>query len=181
MLPLLYALPALMVMGLDSVQLPASSRLKRFVASKGMKIFFNSFIVINCLLLVIFSFKPGKEITTVYKWLYHASAHKSLSLATFGDTPFKSCGLAVNFYRAPNVNLIRFCCADSLKSMIKQTGAPMIVWLDDFSLADSLKDPAITWSVQCRSIPSWLASFNINNWLSRVHVWTIYSAERKPY
>ena len=167
-----------MVMGLDSVQLSPASRLKRFVASKGMKIFFNSFIVVNCLLLVIFSFKPGREIISVYEWLYHASAHKSLSLATFWDTPFKSCGVAVNFYRAPHVTLKRFCCADSLKAVIKQTDAPMIVWLDDFSLADSRKDPAINWSVQCRSIPSWLASFNINDWLSRVHVWTIYSAQR---
>jgi GPI mannosyltransferase 3 len=178
MLPLLYALPALMVMGLDSVQLPTASRLKRFIASRSMKIFFNSFIVVNCLLLVVFSFKPGKEIISVYKWLYRASAHKSLSLATFGDTPYKSCGLAVNFYRAPHVNLKRFCCADSLKAVIKQTDAPMIACLDDFSLADSLKDPAINWSVQCRSIPSWLASFNINDWLSRVHVWTVYSAQR---
>jgi phosphatidylinositol glycan class B len=174
--PMLYTLPALLVLGVDSLQPSIIARLKNISEIKIIKIGFIFFIAIDIFLLLGYSFKPGKETITIYKWIYkEAMRRRPFPLISLAHSPYNLSDYPINFYRPPHLDIVQMQSADSLKRLIKGSKEPVIVLTNTFMVPDSLKDASAEWKVECRSIPRWLEPFNINHWLMRVRVWTIYS------
>jgi hypothetical protein len=172
----MYAFPALLTLGVDTLRPSVIERLHRISLNKIVKAGIVVFIALDAFLLLGYSFKPGKETIKVYKWIYKKGIKSPFSILTVAHSPYLLSDFPINYYRPPNLSIVETHTADSLKRVIKASKEPVIVWSMTFELPDSLKDPSVTWKVECRSIPPWLKYFNINHWLSRIRVWTIYSA-----
>ena len=177
--PMLYALPALLVLGVDALRPSMVARLKKISAAKIVRISFIVFIAIDIFLLLGYSFKPGKETITVYKWIYKEAIRRPLTLFSLAHSPYHLSDYPINFYRPPHLNIVKMHSADSLRRVIKESKEPVIVLTSTFIVPDSLKDESLEWKVERRSIPRWLERFNINHWLMRVRVWTIFSVYHK--
>jgi GPI mannosyltransferase 3 len=178
--PLLYAFPSLLVLGVDSLRPPIISRLHRIFVTKTMKTLIILFIVFDAFLLLGYSFKPGKETISIYKWIYAKAAQGPVTIITLDRSPYRPGDFSINFYRSPHVAIIRTQCADSLKRMIKESKGPAMVCLRSSIVPDSLRDASTEWKVECRSIPHWLEPLATNHRLLRVRPWTIYSVRNFP-
>jgi GPI mannosyltransferase 3 len=176
--PMLYALPALIVLGIDRLRPSAVMKLKNISANNFVKWSLIFFIAFDLFLLLGCSFKPGKETIAIYKWIYKEAVRRPFSLLVLEHSPYRVSDFPINYYRPPQVTIVNLRNADSLKRMIKESKEPLFIGTRTFVVPDSLKDASIEWKVECRSIPQWLKNFNINHWLSRVRVWTIYSVKR---
>jgi phosphatidylinositol glycan class B len=176
--PMLFALPALLVLGADSLWPFFIQRCKTRWVMTTIKMCLFYFIAVNLILLLGYSFKPGKAEMSVFKWIYKAGTAGRLSLLTLQKSPYHLGAVPINFYKSPHVSVVQAQTADSLIGLIKQSKKPVLVALQDFTVPDSLKDTTLKWKAECRSIPKWLCYFNINHWVERVHVWTIYSVSR---
>jgi GPI mannosyltransferase 3 len=176
--PMMYVVPALLVLGLDSLRPSIVSRFRNASLITTMKICLVYFVAVNATLLLGYTFKPGKEIIKIYRWIYKTGASEPFSFFTLGPSPYCLGTLQANFYRPPHVTVIPTRSADSLKQLIGVSKKPIVVATMSFMLPDSLKDAAIEWKVECRSIPQWLSHFDINHWLSRVRIWSIFTGRR---
>ena len=180
LLPMLYALPPLLVLGADALQPPVYARLKKAASARPVKTVLWFIVVVNFILLAAFTFKPARETITVYKWFYHKCAARPLTVLTFNADPYSIVQLPVNFYRPPQFRLDTVHCAAELVLKARQAAEPLYVFIEGYYPSDSVRhDEALTWKVECRSIPTWMEHFNIGNWLSRVHVWTVFAVGRK--
>jgi phosphatidylinositol glycan class B len=177
--PMLYALPALLTLGADTMWPSIVAWCRRRPVAATVRFFLFLFIAVDLTLLLGYSFKPGKEVMAIYKWIYKAGKSEPFTLLTLTHSPYYLGPIPIHFYDAPGVLIRQVQTADSLKGLMRQSGKPATVALRGFALPDSLKDDSLEWKVECRSIPQWLSHFDINHWLSRVRIWTIYSVRRK--
>jgi GPI mannosyltransferase 3 len=175
--PMIYAFPALLVLGVDALRPSIIVRLHRISLNKAIRIFIIVYIGVNMVLLLGYSFKPGRETIKIYQWIYKKGIQGPFSLLTVEQSPYILSGYPLNYYRPPNVNIVKTHTADSLKAAIKASKGPAFVWTRTFAVPDSLVDKSAEWKVECRSMPQWLKYFDFNHWLSRVRVWTIYSVK----
>ncbi len=175
--PLMYAFPALLVLGVDAMRPSFIERLHRISLNKIVKAGIVLFIAFDAFLLLGYSFKPGKETIKIYKWIYKKGTQKPFSLITVGRSPYRLGDFPINFYRPKDLRVIQTQSADSLKCMIKESKEPATVLTSSFVIQDCFRGDSTEWKVVCRSLPQWIEHFNFNRWLSRVHVWTIYSVK----
>jgi phosphatidylinositol glycan class B len=177
--PLMYALPALLVLGADSLGPVIAARCRGRAAARVIKACLVFLVVANTILLVAYSLKPAKELMPVYKWIYKTGASRSFSLLSLKESPYDFGTKPLHFYASHAVSIVHAIGADTLVEMIRESKEPAIVALKGFRLPRSLENDSLEWKPQCRGIPAWLSHFDINHWLSRVRVWTVYAVREK--
>jgi phosphatidylinositol glycan class B len=172
LIPITYALVPLLVLGADRV--PATIRAK-VGAWQSRRAARWMFIALNSIALLIMTLKPSSETAIVFRRLYDESQKGPIVLYTDSPLPYLMSGKAVGFYRPENVTVMKVTNLEELRATMR--GAPERVFL----FQQSLQPPG--WSaadgIACtpvaRSIPVWAAKFNVNDWTSRLYLWSVFS------
>jgi hypothetical protein len=175
LIPVTYAIVPLLVLAADN--LPASLRAglagwpRRRAAAAAVWVF----IALNTLALLVMTFKPSSETVLVYRWLYQQSREQPIVLYTGSLLPYSMGSYELDFYRPANVTVKRVGDVEELRAAITNGGGRV------FLFQPSLRPPL--WMAQnrigctpvVRTLPSWVSRVNVNNWTSRMYVWTVFS------
>ncbi len=175
--PLVNALPVLITLAFERGNLTNRSIQSRFGASiaswSRKRWLWRLFWVQNTLFLVVMTIKPASGNAPVYEYLYNQAGKQSsaspLELYTFTHDPFNYIKLDVQFYRPSNFHATKLAAESELSALLRQHES---VLLYCEGVAPSLNN--VTCTPVASSFPVWVKYFNINNWMARTHILTIY-------
>jgi phosphatidylinositol glycan class B len=132
-------------------------------------------LIENIGLLIFATIKPAHESVASFSYIYHYAQNQPIDIYTLDSSPFFWSDLAVNFYRPPNARVIQVASADSLVlEMNRSEGRKKLFFYEGFAFEDKYPEVARHFQSQHKTIPEWLKYFNVNNWLSRARVWSLY-------
>jgi hypothetical protein len=111
----------------------------------------------------------------VYRWLYENSRRQPIVLYTASLLPYSMGSNELGFYRPDNVTVKKVGDVEELRAAIASRPGQV------FLFQPSLRPPL--WTAQNRiactpvvqTLPSWVSRVNVNNWTSRMYVWTVFS------
>ena len=94
--------------------------------------------------------------------------------------PYSMGSYELNFYRPANVTVKKVGDVEELRAAIANGHGRV------FLFQPSLRPPL--WTAQnrigcapaVRTLPSWVSRVNVNNWTSRMYVWTVFSLSTPP-
>ncbi|MDD5674892.1 MAG: hypothetical protein PHC61_12050 [Chitinivibrionales bacterium] len=173
--PLSYLLAPLLALSLSGLPSSWQTVMARWVRSIPGRCAVVGFVTFNVILLVIFCFKPARETDMVFRWLYDKGNKNNFVLYTFNASPYRFGPLFMHFYRAPDITVKKIATKEELLHEAKKAGGPVYLFSEGLRPADSLLSTGAAIKPVIQTIPHWLTYFNINNWLSRIRIWTIYS------
>lgn len=134
------------------------------------KILFTLMIIQNLLLITVCALKPAHEGVNFFSKIYSYS-NKKINLYYIKDNPYFWGTIKFDFYEPQNISY--FPIEIDQINLIKPTkNENTLLFYKGFELEDEKKLENI--SSIYKTIPAWLKNFNINNWLSRAKVWSLY-------
>lgn len=135
-------------------------------------------ISVNLLLLAGVAFSPAQPVVKLYKFLYHHGKHHKMTLLCKEKSPYDIRSLNVHFYRSEHLDCKVFKDEHELKAFM-DVQSPDSVYILERGL--HLKDSFGSYSSEkiYSSFPGWIEKFNVNNWLARTNVWSVYKLKRK--
>ncbi len=171
----LYPLATLSVLvtvrSLDDARIAWPS-LANVVASRWWARVLVGIIVIEDLgLLGVATFRPSQATMPLYRHIY-AMADKPTTIYFHGDQLYQyGPDLKLRFYRPPNVDMVTTTFADLEKAA--SLGA---VWYVEHGFDLPSEAGALTRECEpeSRSMPIWVRKININHWVDRTPVWTLF-------
>jgi len=180
LIPITYAIVPLLVLAADNLPASLQARLAGWQGRRGAATAVRVFIALNTLALLFMTFKPSSETVTVYQWLYEQSREQPIVLYTGSRLPYSMGSYELNFYRPANVMVKNVGDVEELRAAIANGHGRV------FLFQPSLRPPL--WTAQnrigctpvVRTLPSWVTRVNINNWTSRMYVWTVFSLSTSP-
>jgi hypothetical protein len=134
-----------------------------------------AFVALNLLALAVMTFKPSSETAVVYERLYEESQKGPMVLYSGSLLPYSMAGNAVNFYRPDNVTVKML--GDASDMSMAMAASPGRV----FFFQQSLQPPAwmaasrIACTPVARTLPLWARRVNLNNWISKMYQWSVFS------
>jgi phosphatidylinositol glycan class B len=130
-------------------------------------------VVMNCSLLLYRAFAPAQESMSYYKFIYRYSQQQSTTLITQEKSPYKLVGIPVNFYKPPRLDLAVVQDSAALMNTIRSGRSASVLFLS-YDLAPHITIPGYRLKRIYCLLPDWILQFNVNNWESRSHIWSIY-------
>ncbi|MDD5066104.1 MAG: hypothetical protein PHF84_03555 [bacterium] len=131
-----------------------------------------SFWAINLLLLTVICFKPADGMIYFYKFMYDRNYTR---LYFMGKHPYRSVGtICKHFYKRKGLDTIEVKDLTELKKVLRKSGEDVLFMGYSFDLARKLSQEGLKHTLLFRNLPEWSVHFNINNWLSRTKVASVY-------
>lgn len=135
-------------------------------------------IPINGLLFLFFTFNPVNESIYYYKYIYELSEKNTENLFCYEQSIYKENVLNVQFYRPSNLKVTVFNNKRELDSLL-ETNKSIYV------LSHHVFFPFNSNEYKVEKVyslyPDWIFYFNVNNWLSRIDLKTIFKVEKKQH
>jgi phosphatidylinositol glycan class B len=134
----------------------------------------------NLVLLAASALRPSQQTMPLYEhiWAMEPPAGTIYFLPQPGpasrrDQPYDfGQGLILRFYQPPNLNMVALKGAEELDQRLHTGPAWFIGYGFDLPKeAAILKGKCVP---EARSLPEWLRHFNINHWVDRTPIWTLY-------
>jgi phosphatidylinositol glycan class B len=175
LIPITYAIVPLLILAAD--KMPASLRAwasgwrRRRVAALAVWIF----VALNTLALLVMTFKPSSETAIVYEWLYAQSRDAPIVLYTGSRLPYSMGSYEVNFYRPGNIRVRNVGNVEELRAAIANGHGRVFLFQPSFRPPLWAAQNRIGCTPVVRTLPSWVSRINVNNWTSRMYVWTVFS------
>jgi GPI mannosyltransferase 3 len=172
--PLAYLLPAVFVIGLQQVPL----RWRAWCDGRRITQWtVRTYLVVNTVLLVVFSLKPARETIGLYRWLYQHSRTSRLHLATFDGTPYEMASLNVHYYRSARVVIDTLPDVAALRALVDSSRVPVYLFARSLEPPDSASRCGLAFTPVVRTLPPWLLRVNVGHWASRVRAWSIHRCD----
>lgn len=173
--PILPAIPILVYMGYSTIAYFLREKMQWIIKPTLILC-----LILNSLALLAVSLRPATRAYPFYKHMYENSAeYKKLHYA--GEGPYEMLGLPLNYYRHSDLELEKYTNWEQIKSkIISANGEKFLIFSRKFALNEKL---SISQEIQCEfkysSVPQWLLNFNINDWVSRSRIWSLYICSLK--
>lgn len=136
-------------------------------------------LVQNSILLVVIALKPANEIVNIQKFIYEEAKNQPVVVFVKGnESPFEHGNTKYNFYSSKNIIIKRIENSNEIIVSNQMQGMKCFFAEKSVFLSENFKSDKIGNAV-FRTIPAWLTKFNINNWLSRARVWSVYEITEK--
>ena len=132
------------------------------------KVLFVIFTGANVLWLVVLPYRPASIEVMTYRYIY---SHGVKDIYSMGGDPYTMAGLSVHFYRPPGVRIFRVTLEELQNTMARQPVTLFTERLLPFETGSVLERSCVA---EYRSIPEWADQVNVNDWLSRIPVWSLY-------
>ena len=134
-------------------------------------------IPVNCLLFLLFTFNPANESIYYYEYIYQQSVkNNNKELFCYENSIYKENVLFVQFYKPSDLKVTIFNNKKELDSLLEINKSVYVLSHNIFFPFNS--DPYRVEKVYAL-YPDWIFHFNINNWLSRTDLKTIFKVEKK--
>jgi GPI mannosyltransferase 3 len=173
--PLTYAVVPLLVLAADRFSSGASVTLARWARSRAGRFSARAFVMVNLVALAVATVKPSHETEILFRWLWDASAKQPITVYTATDSPYRFLSLEICFYRHPNTTVRTFETIEGLQQAATAAPGRVFFFHRSFAPPDWLAASGLEVTPVARTLPSWVTRVNVNNWVSRMRVWTVFS------
>lgn len=179
--PLMYLIPVFICLFIISIK--DYKFIQQLISRKFTKVVIAFFITLNIVLLAIMCFKPADEMISLYRRVYNiAETGKTELIIAGNENPYFRGGknLAVTYYKNPNISFRQLQSADMLSNtLLKDTlNIRYLYAVKKFDARSRFEMNNLHFSKIYQTYPQWVENFNINNWMSRTKVWTIYEVKK---
>ena len=175
LLPITYAVVPLLVLAADRLALETPARLARWSRSRAARIGARAFVVVNLVALAVVTVKPSHETEFLFRWLWDTSEKQPITVYTSTESPYRFLSLEICFYRHPNTTVREFETVEGLRQAAAAAPGRVFFFHRSFSPPDWLAASGLEVAPVARTLPSWVTRVNVNNWVSRMRVWTVFS------
>lgn len=173
--PLVNIIPVVIVLFLQKTIDDKNLLTEKFLKHFGFKLFYQSFWIINIILLIMVSLKPTNALMGFYQYVYNQN-YKTLYY--LDNNPYQSSGQmgtsSKNFYKRESLQLIKINSLEELKKQVSPFKEKIIFMDYHFNRDQELDRLGFPYKKVFQNLPEWSKYFNINNWLSRTKVVSIY-------
>ncbi|MDB5029389.1 hypothetical protein [Mucilaginibacter sp.] len=166
LLPLIFPLIFLACQGFDLL-------LKQYPAKKIFRWALPILAGFNIALLSVKIFMPAHEAFAYYKFMYNFAQKQPATLVSFETSPYHILGLEINFYKPKNMNIEVVHSTHELDTILKRTNGRAVIFVDPKIDPTPFIAGYKKTKVYCL-VPDWIHLFNVNNWISRSYIWTVY-------
>jgi GPI mannosyltransferase 3 len=122
----------------------------------------------NVLWLAVLPYRPAMVEARLYEHVYD---HQHREIYSLTRDPYVLGGLPVTFYRPP---ALRVHQVDEAALRTAMRNGPLLLFTDRLDPFTASGDLARACEPEYHAIPEWMESVNVNDWLSRVPVWSLY-------
>jgi phosphatidylinositol glycan class B len=175
LVPITYAVVPLLVLVADRFASGASATLERWTRSRAARNAARAFVVVNLVALAVVTVKPSHETEVLFRWLWDASQKQPITVYTATDSPYRFLSLEICFYRSPNTTVRNFDTIEDLRQAAAAAPGRVFFFHRSFSPPDWLAASGLEVTPVARTLPAWVTRVNVNNWVSRMRVWTVFS------
>lgn len=169
--PLVNILPVILILSIQAVKEDSRFYKLKNLAKTWEKPFVRLFLVINSILLLILCFKPADTHIYLYRYIYNNYDAGNTAVLYIEKNPY-SRAVPLNFYKEEGLEVIKIDRSDEINNYISDTGKTILFATRKFN-------PGIdSTTVQCspvyRTLPAVVRIANVNNWIERTPMWTLY-------
>jgi GPI mannosyltransferase 3 len=175
LVPLTYAVVPLLVLAADRFASGAPGTLLRWARSRVGRFSARAFIAVNLVALAVMTVKPSHETEVLFRWLWHASEKQPITVYTSTDSPYKFLSLEICYYRSPNTTVKTFESVEELRQAATAAPGRVFFFHRSFAPPDWLAASGLEVVPVARTLPAWTTYVNVNNWVSRMRVWTVFA------
>jgi phosphatidylinositol glycan class B len=175
LVPITYAIVPLLVLGADRLPETLRAKLARWPNPRAAAAAGRAFIALNLLALAVMMFKPSSETAVIYQRLYEESRKGPLVLYTASLLPYSMAGNAVNFYRPENVTVKTLGDVSELRTAMAASPGHVFFFQQSLQPPDWMAAGRIACTPVARTLPLWARRFNLNNWMSKMYQWSVFS------
>ena len=175
LIPITYALVPLLVLAADNLPSRVAATAARWARSRTGRAGVRAFVVLNLAVLAVMTFKPSSETEAVYRWLWQASEKEPITVYTVTGSPYNIISLDLYFYRAPNVTVKRLQTIDDLREAATREPGRVFFFQRSFTTPGWLAASGLDVTPVVRTLPAWVTRVNVNDWVARMNVWTVFS------
>ena len=175
LVPITYAVVPLLVLAADRFASGAPDRLARWTRSRGGRFAVRTFVAFNLAALAVVTVKPSHETEILFRWLWDASAERPITVYTATESPYRFLSLEICFYRHPGTTVRNFETIEGLRQAAAAAPGRVFFFHRSFSPPDWLAASGLEVVPVARTLPQWVTRVNVNNWVSRMRVWTVFS------
>jgi phosphatidylinositol glycan class B len=122
----------------------------------------------NVLWLVVLPYRSAMVEARLYEHVYD---HEHREIYSLTRDPYVLGGLPVTFYRPA---ALRVHQVDETTLRRAMRNGPVLLFTDRLDPFAASGELARACEAEYRSLPEWIESVNVNNWLDRVPVWSLY-------
>jgi GPI mannosyltransferase 3 len=173
--PITYALVPLLVLSADRFASGASVTLTRWAQSPAGRFGARAFVAANLVALAVMTVKPSHETEVLFRWLWDASEKQPITVYTATESPYRFLSLEICFYRHPDTTVRNFETIENLRQAAAAAPGRVFFFHRSFSPPDWLTASGLEVAPVARTLPQWVTRVNVNNWVSRMRVWTVFS------
>jgi phosphatidylinositol glycan class B len=175
LVPITYAVVPILVLAADRFANGASAALGRWACSRTGRFGVRAFVALNLAALIVMTVKPSHETEAMYRWLWDASVKQPITVYTATGSPYSFLSLEVCFYKSPRTAVKNFDSIEGLRQAAAAAPGQVFFFHRSFSPPDWLAASGLEVTPVARTLPSWVTRVNVNNWVSRMRVWTVFS------
>lgn len=175
LVPITYAVVPLLVLAADRFASGASATLQRLARSRAGRFGVRAFVVMNLVALAVATVKPSHETEILFRWLWDASEKQPITVYTSTESPYRFLSLEICFYRHPNTTVRNFETIEGLRQATAAAPGRVFFFHRSFAPPDWLAASGLEVTPVARTLPSWVTRVNVNNWVSRMRVWTVFA------
>jgi GPI mannosyltransferase 3 len=175
LIPITYAVVPLLVLAADRFASDAPATLARWVRSRAGRFSARTFVVVNLVALAVMTVKPSHETEVLFRWLWHASEKQPITVYTATDSPYTFLSLEICYYRSPNTTVKTFETVEELRHAAAAAPGRVFFFHRAFAPPAWLAASGLEVVPVARTLPEWTTHVNVNNWVSRMRVWTVFS------
>jgi phosphatidylinositol glycan class B len=179
LVPITYALVPLLVLSADRFASDAAGATARWGRSRTCRYGARAFVVLNLIALAVMTVKPSHETEVMYRWLWNASAKQPITVYTATGSPYSFLSLEIYFYGSPNITVKSFETIEGLRQAARAAPGRVFFFHRSFSAPDWLTASGLDVVPVASTLPPWVTRVNVNNWVSRMRVWTVFAVRTR--
>ena len=163
--PLLYLLPVFMAAFFQYIGSKNESKLVAFFTSGA---FIKTALIINGVLLLVFSFKPADDETQLFHTIYNVVGSQPSTLFYEARNPYNN-QAGLNYFRSKQVH-----CIELYKDSVIDLSRPNYFFRDGFHKEMFVVKNTKVFVKVYANLPDWIDRFNFSGWLQRANSYCIY-------
>ena len=171
--PMIFLLPVCAILCLEAPSFIA--RLEK-IPARVLRAILRVTVTVNILALAFVIMRNTTGISGLYKYLYDRVEQKPATIVTLTDGPFVSGDLVINYYKPPNLKMVKITEPDSLLSYFKRNTANVYLFHDGTALPADL-DSLHAFTRVYTTSPRILEFKGIRGKVSKFSTWSLYQAK----
>ncbi len=180
LMPVIYPLLILAVIGLEALSAKLALSRNPFSASRATRYLVRVFFVLNGLALMYFSFSPASQEAVVHKWIYRQSIDAPLPLVVYGQDPYQTGSGTIGFFRSPRVSFSKVRSPQEFQALLDSADEAVYLFVPRAYPPSMLSSLCADFTLEASALPRWVRRIDRPRWLSNLRIWSVYRCTPLP-